>query len=140
MTSHNTPVRQITRQIWVAGQIRPEAMRELAAAGFSHLVNHRPDAEEPGQPSAEQIAAAAVLAGLKVVTAPVRGLPDVDAVTATREAIDSLGPNDKALLFCRSGMRSAAAWAMAERLRGADPDVLRTAAAEAGYDLSRLAL
>lgn len=115
-------------------------MRELADAGFSHLVNHRPDEEEPGQPSADQIAAAAELSGLKVVNAPVRGLPDVDAVTATRQAIDSLGPNDKALLFCRSGMRSAAAWAMAERLRGADPEVLRAAAAEAGYDLSRLPL
>lgn len=115
-------------------------MRELAASGFSCLVNHRPDHEEPDQPSAAEILAAAELEGLRVVTAPVRGLPDADAVAATRAAIDSLGPNDKALLFCRSGMRSAAAWAMAERLRGVEPDVLRAAAAEAGYDLSRLPL
>ena len=115
-------------------------MRELAGAGFSCLVNHRPDGEEPGQPSASEIAAAAQLAGLRVVHAPVRGLPDEAAVAATRAVIDSLGPDEKALFFCRSGMRSAAAWAMAERLRGVEPDVLRTAAAEAGYDLGRVPL
>ena len=115
-------------------------MRELAASGFSHLVNHRPDQEEPDQPMAADIVAAATAAGLKAVHAPIRGLPDSDAVTATRAVLDSLGPDDKALLFCRSGMRSAAAWAMAERLRGEAPDVLRAAAAEAGYDLSRVPL
>lgn len=140
MPSHNTPVRRISSQIWVAGQVRPEAMRELAASGFSYLVNHRPDLEEPGQPSAAEIAEAAQAAGLRVVHAPIRGLPDDAAVAATRAALDSLGPDDRALLFCRSGMRSAAAWAMAERLRGVEPDVLRAAAAEAGYDLDRLPL
>ena len=44
------------------------------------------------------------------------------------------------MFFCRSGMRSAAAWAMAERRAGAEPDALREAAAAAGYDLSRLPL
>ena len=43
-------------------------------------------------------------------------------------------------MFCRSGMRSAATWAMAQRLDGADPYDLRAAAASAGYDLSRLPL
>ena len=51
-----------------------------------------------------------------------------------------LRPDDKAVFFCRSGMRSAAAWAMADRLAGGEPDVLRDAAATAGYDLSRVPL
>ena len=51
---------------------------------------------------------------------------------ATRKALDALGPDDKAVFFCRSGMRSAAAWAMAERLAGAEPEGLRAAAAAAG--------
>jgi len=140
MTSHNAPVRRISSQIWVAGQVSPDAIRELAASGFSCLVNHRPDDEEPGQPAAAEIAAAANAAGLRTVHVPVRGLPDAAAVAATRAAIDSLGPDERALLFCRSGMRSAAAWAMAERLKGVAPDVLRAAALEAGYDLGRVPL
>lgn len=140
MTSHNAPVRRISSQIWVAGQVEPEALRELAASGFSCLVNHRPDGEEPDQPAAAEIAAAADVVGLKAIHIPIRGLPDAASVAATRAAIDSLGPDDRILLFCRSGMRSAAAWAMAERLRGVAPDVLRAAALEAGYDLSRVPL
>jgi hypothetical protein len=37
-------------------------------------------------------------------------------------------------------MRSASAWAMSERLKGAGADELRAAAAEAGYDLARVPL
>jgi len=44
------------------------------------------------------------------------------------------------VMFCRSGMRSASAWAMAQRLSGTDADALRDAAAEAGYDLGRVPL
>lgn len=104
------------------------------------MVNHRPDGEEPGQPSAAEIARAAGEAGMKVVHAPVRGLPDAAAVAATRAALDGLGPEDKAVMFCRSGMRSTAAWAMAERLAGADPEALRRAALAAGYDLAAVPL
>ena len=71
---------------------------------------------------------------------PIRGLPDEAAVAATRAVLDALGPDEAAVFFCRSGMRSAAAWAMAERRAGAEPDALREAAAAAGYDLSRLPL
>lgn len=115
-------------------------MGELRRVGITCVVNHRPDDEEPGQPSAAAVARAGAEAGLRVVHAPVLGLPGEDAVRATREALDSLGPDDRAVFFCRSGMRSAAAWAMAERRAGAEPDALREAAAAAGYDISRVPL
>ena len=104
------------------------------------MVNHRPDGEEPGQPSAAEIAHAAAEARIRVVHAPVRGLPEPAAVAATRDVLDSLGADDRAVFFCRSGMRSAAAWAMAERLAGADPQALRRAALSAGYDLGGVPL
>ena len=75
-----------------------------------------------------------------LVHAPASGLPDAAVVRATREALDGLGAADKAVFFCRSGMRSAAAWAMAEQLAGGEPDALREAAAAAGYDLGRVPL
>ena len=142
MPSVLAALRPLSPQVWVTGQVTQGQVSELGKAGFSCLVNHRPDDEEPGQPTAEALArtAAEAEAGLRVVHAPVRGLPDAAAVAATRAALDALAPGDKAVFFCRSGMRSAAAWAMAERLAGADPEALRGAALAAGYDLGRLPL
>ena len=131
---------RLSPQVWVTGQVWPGHIADLQAAGFTWLVNHRPDAEEPGQPSAAEIEHAGAEAGLKVVHAPACGLPDTAVVRATRDVLDALQRDDKAVFFCRSGMRSAAAWAMAERLGGAEPGALRDAAAAAGYDLSRVPL
>jgi uncharacterized protein (TIGR01244 family) len=133
-------LRPVSAQVWVGGGLRAGDAGELRALGFAWLVNHRPDGEEPGQSTAAEIADAAVAAGLQVIHAPVRGLPDAAAVTATRAILDAMAPGEKAVFVCRSGMRSAAAWAMAERLGGADPGRLREAAAAAGYDLGRLPL
>jgi uncharacterized protein (TIGR01244 family) len=130
----------LTPQVLVSGQINVEDVRWFAAAGFSHVVNHRPDEEEPGQPATSALAQAAQAAGVVMVHAPVRGLPRPEAVEATRRVLDSLGAHGKAVFFCRSGMRSAAAWAMAERLRGAEAEDLRATAAAAGYDLTRVPL
>ena len=132
-------LRHLSGPVWVSPQIAPAQLPEIAAAGFAWLVNHRPDDEEPGQPSSDQMRAAAAGAGLSYRHAPVRGLPDDAAVRATRDALDAAADR-KILMFCRSGTRSSAAWAMAERLSGADPEALRAAAAAAGYDLSRLPL
>jgi len=140
MLPHSASIRPLSDKIWVTGQVLPGQIDDLREAGFTCLVNHRPDGEEPGQPDSAELSRIAAAAGLSVVTAPVRGLPDADAVAATRAALDGLGPDGKALMFCRSGMRSAAAWAMAERLAGAEPEALKEAALSAGYDLSRLPL
>ncbi|WP_332656877.1 beta-lactamase hydrolase domain-containing protein [Brevundimonas sp.] len=130
----------LSPRVWVMGQVRPDQVAALRDAGFTCMVNHRPDDEEPGQPSASDIAHAAAEVGLAVIHAPVRGLPDAASVAATRAALDGLGADGKAVFFCRSGMRSAAAWAMAERSIGAEPQALRDAALAAGYDLSRVPL
>ena len=140
MSTMSAELRPISAQAWVTGQVVPEQVAGLAEAGFTCLVNHRPDGEETGQPTAAEIAQAARDSGMRVVHAPARGLPDAGAVAAPREALDSLGRDGKAVFFCRSGLRSAAAWAMAERLAGRDPDDLRAAAIEAGYDLGGVPL
>lgn len=140
MTQGMPLLRSVSAQIRVAGQLTPGQVAALPDAGIACLVNHRPDGEEAGQPTAAAIARAATAAGLKVIHAPVRGLPDATAVAATRAALDGLGAEDRAVFFCRSGMRSAAAWAMAERLAGADPEALRRAALAAGYDLAGVPL
>ena len=136
-----TPLKSFDDKVSVAGQLLPADMALLAEAGFHTVINNRPDAEEHGQPGSSDIEAAARSVGLGYLHAPVQGLPDrkVIDVVATRLHAD-IAKGRRTAMFCRSGMRSAAVWAMAQRLDGADPDDLRAAAAAAGYDLSRLPL
>lgn len=116
-------------------------MAALAAAGVGAVINNRLDNEEPGQPSAEAIGAAARSAGLTYLHAPVAGMPDGVTVQKVAERLAAeAARGSPTVMFCRSGLRSAALWAMAERSRGADADALRAAAAGAGYDLSRVPL
>jgi sulfide:quinone oxidoreductase len=134
------PYSAIDEGVFVSGQILPRDVADLPGLGFAWLVNHRPDNEEPGQPGADEVAKAAVAVGLSVVHAPVRGLPDAKAVAATARVLTGLKPGEKVLMFCRSGMRSSATWAMARALAGVPADELRAKAAAQGYDLSRIPL
>jgi uncharacterized protein (TIGR01244 family) len=129
--------RFIDDRITVAPQIAPEDVPALAAAGFTLIVNNRPDGEEPGQPSGAAIAAAAAAAGLDYRAIPVdhRGISG-EQVGAMAEALDRPGP---VLAFCRSGTRSCHLWALAAASRGEAPETLVARAHAAGYDLSGLA-
>ena len=130
-------LRSLSPTVWTSAQLAPDIMPSLAASGVSRIISNRPDGEEPGQPSAAAIQAAARDVGLNFVWIPVSGLPGPDQVAAMAELLVDDAPT---VMFCRSGMRSAAIWAMAERLRGADPQDLREAAAAAGFDLSQVPL
>jgi uncharacterized protein (TIGR01244 family) len=129
--------RPLSQTVWVSPQLSPDDLPALADAGVRRIISNRPDGEDPGQPDAAEVEAAARAAGLAFAWIPVSGLPGPDQVSAVAELLADGLPT---VMFCRSGMRSAAAWAMAERSRGADADALREAAAGAGYDLGRVPL
>jgi uncharacterized protein (TIGR01244 family) len=102
--------------------------------GVALIVNNRPDDEEPGQLTGAEIEAAARGAGLGYVAIPVThagfSMPQVQAMA------DALaGAEGPVLAYCRSGTRSTLLWALSEAMRGADPEDLARAAAQAGYDL-----
>ncbi len=128
---------RLDERTFVAGQIRPEDMPAIKAAGVTAIVNNRPDGEEPGQPAAAAIAEAAAAAGLTYRHIPMAGGLNAALV---QEMADALSQADGAVLaFCRSGTRSTYLWALAESQRGADGDELMQKAAAAGYDLSPIA-
>ena len=120
----------------VSGQIAPEDMAIIAALGVTMIVNNRPDGEEPGQPKAAEIEAAARAAGLGYRHIPIAGGFSAPQVAAIGEALE--GAEGEVLVFCKSGTRSTYLWALARSSRGADADELIGQAAEAGYDLSPL--
>ncbi len=130
-------MRPLAPGVWTSPQPSPDHMAPAAAAGVRRVINNRPDHEEPGQPTSAKMEAAARAAGMDYLWIPVRGMPGPAEAAAVGETLDDGTPT---LLFCRSGTRSTVAWAMARRARGDDPEDLRTAAARAGYDLSRLPL
>lgn len=128
----------VNASTYVSGQIAPESLSQIAADyGIRRVVSNRPDHEDAGQPTAEEIGLAAKAAGMDFLSAPMWGMPSPETVQAVTTFIAQDGAT---LLFCRSGMRSAVIWAMAEASNGTDPARLRQAAFNAGYDISSLPL
>jgi uncharacterized protein (TIGR01244 family) len=99
----------------VAGQLTPEAMVEVARAGFRSVVNNRPDFEYgPDQPTHASIAAAAAAAGLEYRYLPVApGFQTPEQVQAFAQLLEEL-PRPL-LAFCRSGARSAHLFMLAQQ-------------------------
>ena len=130
--------RRLSPRVRVRGQIQEDDVARAKDLGVTLIVNNRPDGEEPGQPASAQVEAWVRAAGLDYASVPVRGRPTPEDAAALADLLETA---DSALLYCRSGMRSAAAWAMVQTASGAmSPDEARAAAAEAGYDLSGLPL
>jgi len=132
-----TTLRTIDASIAVAPQIAPDAIAELAAAGFTDIINNRPDGEDFGQPDGGEIAAAAAAAGMTYTAIPVTQAgfshPQIDAMAAVLDK--AKGP---VIAYCRSGTRSCNLWALAAVKTGAHPDAVMAKAAGAGYDLTGL--
>ncbi len=103
----------LTPDFAVAGQLSEADFAELAALGFKSILANRPDGEEMRQLSAQRSQELAAAAGLEFQFLPLRMMDVLEPVTAdaTRAALNTMpGP---ILAFCKSGTRSAIAWAAA---------------------------
>ena len=130
--------RQLDDKTLVNGQIAPEDVAALKEAGVTLIVNNRPDGEDEGQPTSASIEAAAIAAGVEYRHVPIaRGMGPSD-VEAMRDAIHATG-DGKMFAFCRSGNRSALAWAIARSEDGASREELEKCVEGAGYSLGAVA-
>jgi sulfide:quinone oxidoreductase len=103
----------LTPDFAVASQLAASDFASLAAQGFKSILANRPDGEDPSQLSETQSRTAAEAAGLVFRFLPLHMADVLEPATAaaTRDALNSMpGP---ILAFCRSGTRSAIAWAAA---------------------------
>jgi uncharacterized protein (TIGR01244 family) len=131
-------IRQLDEKTLVSGQIRPDEIAALAERNVKVLVNNRPDFEEPGQPLAADIEAAAEAAGIAYRFVPIiRGIGPAD-VECMQQAMREAGDGTM-LAFCRSGTRSALACALAQREEGASVEEVEQKLAEAGFDSGPIA-
>lgn len=126
-------LRRLTNELAVAGQITPGDMPGLAAQGICGIICNRPDDEAPSHPTYAEIEKAAAANGIKTAYQPVvtTAISDEDAATFGRLLDELPSP---VLVYCRSGMRSAALWALSQAGKLPVEDIVE-AAAMAGYDL-----
>lgn len=98
--------RQIADDYAVSPQISAGEVAEIKAAGFKSVICNRPDNEDPGQPSHEEIQKAVEAAGLAFKWVPViSGQMTPDNVADQAAALYELpGP---VFAYCRSGTRCA---------------------------------
>ncbi|WP_312571307.1 TIGR01244 family sulfur transferase [Brevundimonas sp.] len=129
-------IRPLDEALSASPQIAPEDLPDIAAQGFRSVISNRPDGEEPGQPSSEDLRQAAEAAGLAFAHVPVVGgaISDQD-VADFREALANLP--QPVFGFCRTGTRTTTLWALAN-VASISADDLIARAKSAGYDLGAL--
>lgn len=130
-------IRRLDDKTMVSGQIHPEEIAGLVDQGVTLIVNNRPDGEEPGQPLGSEIEEAASAVGIHYRHIPIiRGIGPADA-DAMNDALAAT--NGKVLAYCRSGMRSALAWALAQSDQGVPREEIERCITGAGYDPTPIA-
>jgi uncharacterized protein (TIGR01244 family) len=130
--------RQLDDHVLISRQITPEEVAELQRQGVTMIVNNRPDHEDEGQPLGAEIEAAAREAGIAYRHVPIRRGMGPSDVEAMQQAMRQCG-DGKLVAFCRTGNRSALAWAVARAEEGVPREELEQRAAAAGIDLSPVA-
>lgn len=129
-------IRKITPDYAVSPQIAPQDLAAIKAAGFSTVINNRPDSEIGADLQDKPMRAAAEALGLTFVTNPViGGALTMANVTAQRAAMDAAtGP---VFAYCASGNRCSIVWALAEA-KNRPADELIGLPARFGYQLEHL--
>lgn len=127
-------LRQLTPTLSVAPQIEVEDLDALRAAGFTTIIDNRPDEEVGDRLDSQSMRSAAEAAGLTFHYVPFQpGRLTEENVNAFADILAQA--NGPALAYCRSGTRSATLWAMTQAGQMGTEQILSTAA-DAGYDLS----
>jgi len=106
-------IRPITPDYAVSPQIDPTDLPAIKAAGYTTVIDNRPDGEIPLRLHTPVMQAAAEALGLVFVVNPViGGMLTAENIRTQRAAIAAAsGP---VLAYCASGNRSSVVWALAE--------------------------
>jgi uncharacterized protein (TIGR01244 family) len=107
--------REISDNYSVSGQILPDDIAALKAAGFKSVICNRPDNEQPGQPSSDSVKQAAEAAGLEFRYIPViSGQITEENVADQALALEDLqGP---VFAYCRTGARCTNLYALIQEM------------------------
>jgi sulfide:quinone oxidoreductase len=128
--------RALAEGINVSTQLYPGEITAAKNAGVRTIINNRPDLEEQGQPMSADLQREAHAAGLEYHHIPVvpGALTDSD-IERFRDVLGQCGM--PILAFCKSGMRAASLWSLAQAGKLPTEEIVRQAAS-CGYDLAPL--
>ena len=99
------PIKKLTEEVSVCGQLAPAQLELLRAQGIAALICNRPDGEEPGQPTAADLEHAATAAGIRFFYVPFA--PANPSPTLLEDFSAALAEAPRPVIaFCRSGARS----------------------------------
>jgi len=107
--------RVISDNYSVSGQILPEDIAAVKAAGFNSIICNRPDNEQPGQPSADSVKEAAEAAGLEFRYIPVVSGQMTEQNVAD-QAVALKGLKGPVFAYCRSGARCTNLYALVQEM------------------------
>ncbi|WP_417842848.1 TIGR01244 family sulfur transferase [Thalassospira sp.] len=129
-------MKRLSDDLTVSPQVPLEAIPAIAEAGFKTIMCNRPDQEDPGQPSFDEISAKATQCGLETVFLPVvsGNVQDSDADAFATALANAAKP---VFAYCRTGTRCTILWSLASADKMTTPEIV-TAAANAGYDMAGL--
>lgn len=129
-------IRALTPTYAVSPQIDPADLPAIKAAGYTMIIDNRPDGEIPPDLHTDVMRRAAEAEGLTFVANPViGGALTMDNVTAQRAAIEAAsGP---VFAYCASGNRSSVVWALAHAGQMPTDDLIGIPA-RFGYQLEHL--
>ncbi|MCU0802530.1 MAG: TIGR01244 family sulfur transferase [Rhodobacteraceae bacterium] len=129
-------IRPITPTYAVSPQIDPSDLPAIKAAGYTTVIDNRPDGEIPPHLHTAVMQQAAAALGLTFVANPViGGAMTMANVTAQQAAIDTAsGP---VFAYCASGNRSSVVWALSQAGRMPVDDLVGLPARH-GYQLDHL--
>ena len=106
-------LKPVTDNYAVSPQIQVNDLQKIAAAGFTRIINHRPDGEGTYQPATADLQAEAKRLGLKFVDLPFKpGQLNAEVFNALDAELQA--SSEPTLAYCRSGTRAITIWAMSQ--------------------------
>ncbi|GAC19330.1 beta-lactamase hydrolase domain-containing protein [Paraglaciecola arctica] len=105
-------MKKVSHNFSISGPIDDASLEALKTQGVTKIVNVRPDNEEPGQESAEQMAIKVRAHGIEYVHIPVKAncYSEQDIAEFFKQLATG---DDKVHAFCRTGNRAIHLWALA---------------------------
>lgn len=102
-------IRKLDDNFSITAQIMPEQVKAVSQAGYRSIICARPDNEELGQPSFDEVARAAEAEGLQIVHIPVSGGLGEGQIIRFNQAWEQMPK--PVLGYCRSGARAGSLYA-----------------------------
>lgn len=106
-------IRPLTPHYAVSPQIAPSDLAAIKAAGFTTIIDNRPDGEIPADLHGDKMRAAAEAMGFTFVINPIIGGAMTDANVAAQSAAMAAA-SGPVFAYCASGNRCSVVWALTQ--------------------------